>query len=95
MAAEAGSLASKYEEFCESLKATPPPWVRAEIDGATAYVLLPHTHTDSRAPSSLDSLPVRSLRSARRFGCRTPASPPRSRLVPRPQRGGAAPAERR
>ena len=48
MAAEAGSLASKYEEFCESLKATPPPWVRAEIDGATAYVLLPHTHTDSR-----------------------------------------------
>ena len=35
--AEPGSLAQKYEEFCESLKATPPPWVRAEIDGATAY----------------------------------------------------------
>ena len=35
MAAE-GTLAAKYEEFCTSLKANPPPWVRAEIDGAAA-----------------------------------------------------------
>ena len=31
-----GTLAAKYEEFCTSLKANPPPWVRAEIDGAAA-----------------------------------------------------------
>ena len=35
------SLSGQYEELCEALKANPPPWVRAEIDGATAYA----THT--------------------------------------------------
>eukprot|EP01047_Picozoa_sp_COSAG01_P089178 COSAG01_NODE_21344_length_906_cov_1.085502_1_plen_70_part_00 len=28
------TLGEKFEEFCTSLKASPPAWVRAEIDGA-------------------------------------------------------------
>ena len=30
------TLGEKFEEFCTSLKANPPAWVRAEIDGAAA-----------------------------------------------------------
>lgn len=32
------TLSEKFEEFCTSLKADPPSWVRAEIDGAAGEV---------------------------------------------------------